>query len=42
MYKRTPEESYERMFRHLVRIYPDDGRKIAKLLGYKGKTVKIK
>ena len=30
------------MFRHLVRIYPDDGRKIAKLLGYKGKTVKIK
>ena len=38
MYKRSPEESYERMFRFLIKQYPDDGRKIAKLLGYKGKT----
>ncbi len=41
MYKRTPEESYERMYKHLVKLYPNDGRKIARLLGYNGKTVVI-
>ena len=42
VYKKTPEESFERMYKHLRKQFPDsEGIKLAKLLGYRGKTIKL-
>ncbi len=43
VYKRTPEESFYRMFDHLKKELPEaEGIKIGKLLGYKGKILEKK
>ena len=43
VYKNTPEKSFELMYRHLMKQFPEaSGIKMARLLGYKGKITFVK